>query len=247
MNILRCVVFASAVCFLSGGKVFSQGLMSSKPSSSPPPSVSAMTVIHKMSCEDCQKSFLKREKKLGVVRSLLNASGIDLASPIPPQRLEGLSSRQEGKRVDHELEALKKVYRRQYSFFDRQKLPSQGGRYKSIMDEMRMLLDQLDQKELSYLVKYQKALHCHELFASLERMLMKDNSLEEVGAESPLSPGGMGYHLDVTTSPSGDVEQTPRKKVRKPRPEEVDDMPFMAVSSSTAVKHGLDKLLDIEK
>lgn len=242
--LVRGVLIIVILCCLGRIESFSTSTISSARTSNSVP-VSAVTAIRKMSCEDCQKLFLKREKKLGFVRSLLNASGVNLASPLTAQQEERLHSRKKEQQVNHELESLKKVYRRQYSFFNRQRLPAQGGQYQSIMKEMKGLLDQLDQKELSYLVKYQKAQHCHELFASLERMLMKDGSLTDMSMGS--LGDGESYHSEVMTTMSGSVEQSPRKKIRKPRPEEAEDMPFMVVPASIGTRHGLDKLLDVDE
>lgn len=212
------------------------------------PSVSTAQCIDKLTCRDCHKMYLKREKSLKSVKSLLDHYTIP-TSTAPTQKIIQSTQKEidlvENKRVSAKIAALTKLYKKQYEKISRQ-LPRQdpNKKFQSIVGEMRSLLDQLDQKELSYVVKYQKALHCHELFGALERMLTKDNSLQDLSYD-PLNSNEKEANPEIITSIAGLPEQAPRKKVRKPRPDEmVDYGPSLVIPASVGMKHGLDRLID---
>lgn len=210
--------------------------------------------IEKMSCRDCHKMFLKREKFLKSVKSLLDiyapvlANGMEKKSENDVNDLKEIKF-EEGKRVDKKIAALTKLYKKQYAKLSRQipQIQAKEKKIQSIVGEMRVLLDQLDQKELSYVVKYQKALHCHELFGALERMLTKDGSLQDMSYD-PLAVREGESRSEVMTSIAGLPEQDPRKKVRKPRPDEIQNYdPSLVVPASVGIKHGFDRLLDVDR
>lgn len=213
---------------------------------------SMVQMLDKMSCTDCHRLFVKREKSLTSVKNLLDVyQNPDDSTSSSKGKKPPPVSEETFKKVTQKLEGLRRLYVNQYSLFNRQSphdlTSPQGRQYQSIMAEMKILLDQLNQKELSFVVKYQKALHCHELFASLERMLAKDGSLKDMSeeAESGLHGDPIPHSL---TNTSGSIERTPRKKVRRPREDEMGAYDqVIVVPASVGIKHGLDKLIDVER
>lgn len=191
------------------------------------------TQSHQLQGADIFKMYEKRQKKLERVGGLLKESK-------PEKTL-----------VEKKLALLMKLYRQQYSTFEAQVNakntglnPNANMKYRNIIKEMKGLLEGMNQQDIPYLERYQKAMYCHELFSDLEALLKNNASKEtkaKLGIEERLSHGRQA----LSTGGSGEMDYAARKRGDLSREEELENTnSVIVVSGSVGKQHGLDKLIE---
>lgn len=180
---------------------------------------------------DIFKMFEQRQKKLEKVGGLLK-------NPKPQKTI-----------MEKKLALLMKLYRQQYltlSAYIKSRgtglEPKINMKYRNIIKEMKGLLDGIDQKEAPFLVRYQKAMHCHELFSNLEALIQdKADTKEQSEAGLILSRSRQGQDIGGT----GEIDHAPRKRGTLLRKQELENMnPAIVVPASVGKEYGFDKLIE---
>jgi hypothetical protein len=180
---------------------------------------------------DIFKMFEQRQKRLEKVEGLLK-------DPKPQKTI-----------MDKKLALLMKLYRQQYSTLSAY-IKSQGVglepklnmKYRNIIKEMKGLLNDIDQKDAPFLLRYQKAIHCHELFSNLEALIQNGVDVKESSESSViLSRPRQGQ----ATGGTGEIDHAPRKRGALSRKQELENMnPAIVVPASVGKEYGFDKLIE---
>lgn len=215
-----------------------------------PPTIKILE--HMSQSQKLPDNFRQRQKKLDALKELLDRykmnTSIPTSSVPPPLQCE---------KIDTKISMLKKLYKKQYSMLDNKDVVKKIGqnqqntKYHSIMEQMKQLMSQMDQRDIPLMTKYQSAVHCHELFAALEKMVNHNDDLVITNHENLKNISnkqGRGQAVETTVLSMGEIDHAPRNNERyHQREQQFSEEHIIIVPASIAVKHGIDKLAEDER
>lgn len=201
---------------------------------------------HQLQGADIFKMNQQRHKKLEKVKTLLE----------DPKAQNSI--------LEKKLTHLMKVYRQQYSAFaakiDHRTMgagqtsnnglpvnltPRSHRKYRTIMQEMKRVLEEMNQQDAPFVEIYQKAVYCHGLFSHLEALL-DEQSLLKTWEQSGLSDeGAVGRRQAQEMGGMGDLDHKTRRRGSSVFEEDLGmSGPVIIVPAFLGKQHGVDRLID---
>lgn len=169
-----------------------------------------------------------RQKKLNKVESLIH------------------NKQKESSLIEKKMKLLMQVYRQQYQYLAQEASTDRisNGDCQKLLHDMNTVLNELDENKGSYLERLEKAIHCHELFSSIELLLREQKEgkkpIEHLSnLDGPQSPSPKALETLV----SGNIDHRPRKRTDYSRELELERLTNgITVPTSIARELGIDKL-----
>ncbi len=195
---------------------------------------------------DIFKMYLQRQKKLENVKILLEA----------PKGQNNI--------LEKKLALLMKIYRQQYSAFAAKVIlrsrgasqtsnnnlpanfaPKISRKYQTIIQEMKELLEEMNQRDAPLVEIYQKVVYCHGLFSHLEALLDEQSRTRTEGQSGVSEEGASGRRQAHEMGGLGSIDHRIHRRDNSVSEEDLRiSGPVIVIPISVGKRYGIDRLLD---